>query len=290
MPGTRQLAVEVNNSWTYYANPPSGMRPYAFNQEGTIAAIWENDNNATNRITSHRYDFENQSASDSDGILNGIPNNITYTTDSRVGNYAAVFNGSSSYIEFPETYFGNTFSVLAWVYPEEPHTICTIINNRLAGNAQDGFDFYINNPWASEADGSLFFDTGNGTDAGNSNINGNVIPTNEWHHVAIVVNKASGKVNLYINAQPILNQANIRSDFNTLSAWRFGSSINSANYFKGRMDDIRVTSNLLTTAEIQYIAGIPEPSILFILSILFFYLTTRITIIFKFQPGGTTKF
>jgi len=272
MPGTRPLAIEINSSWTYYANPPSGYRPYGFNQEATIAAIWENDNNLTNRITSHRYDFESQNASDSDGILNGSPNDITYTTESKVGNYAAVFNGLSSYIQFPETYFGNTFSVLAWVYPDEPHTICTVINNRLAGHAQDGFDFYINNPWITDADGSLFFDTGNGTDAGNANISGNVVPTNEWHHIAAVVNKAAGKINLYIDGRLTLEHADIRNDFNTLSVWRFGSSINSANYFKGRMDDIRVTSNLLTTIEIQYIAGIPEPSILFFSFVLFFHL------------------
>jgi len=261
MPGTRPLAMEVNSSRTYYANPPSLHRPNGFNQEATIAAIW----NTSNIITYHIYNFENQNTDDSDGSLNGFPNDITYTTNSKVGNYAAVFNGSSSYIQFPETDFGIYFSVAAWVYPEEPNNICTIINNRLAGNAENGFDFYVNNPWVANANGSLFFETGNDTDAGNASVSGDLVPTNEWHHVAAVVNKAIAKINLYIDGELMLEQANIRNDFNAISVWRFGSSINGENYFKGKMDDIHVTSNLLTTAEIKILAGVPEPSVFFLL-------------------------
>ena len=86
-----------------------------------------------------------------------------------------------------------------------------------------------------------------------------------------MVNKPTGKVNLYVDGILLQNQANIRNDFNTLNFLRFGSSINCYNYFKGRMDDIYITSNLLTTTEIQLIAGIPEPSILFFYYILLFY-------------------
>jgi hypothetical protein len=74
--------------------------------------------------------------------------------------------------------------------------------------------------------------------------------TNQWYHVAAIY--SGGSVRLYLNGLQVASQAlvgNIAADVSVLT---FGKNpISATNYFKGKMDEVRVFNIGLTDAQLQ---------------------------------------
>jgi len=74
-----------------------------------------------------------------------------------------------------------------------------------------------------------------------------VLDTNQWYHVAVSYNASSQQMKLYLNGNPVLTVASVPAYVE--SNLKIGS-YNGANFFWGRIDQIRAWNVVRTDAEI----------------------------------------
>lgn len=88
---------------------------------------------------------------------------------------------------------------------------------------------------------------------------------NQWHHIALVYSAATSGMTLYVdgvanpNVKTWANHGDIRIDGSKITEFRVGSGPNNqidtddwlSSTFKGNIDQLRLYSTALTTAEVQ---------------------------------------
>ena len=222
-------------------------------------------------IVTHRYDFENN-ANDSVGTLNGTtstePNVVSYVGSSKSGSYSLLTSSAGGWVDVPSYNFGNQFSIAAWIKPldltQAPNT--QVIASNCAGGVGNGFRFFYNGWNDNEADHKLLLELGNGT-TGNALItNTSVITVGSWNYVVATLDKTNNSYKLYVNGDEKAS-GSLGINFQTNSAWRIGTFINSDGYpaIKGGLDDVQVYSGVLSGEQVDYLydhpgAAIPEPT------------------------------
>jgi hypothetical protein len=121
----------------------------------------------------------NGNANDTSNTYNGLANNITYYTGAF--DQAAVFNGSSSYIDLGTSLLGNrsAFSVSTWANFDNLNTQNFIFYNSESGTGGNlGFYDYGN--------GSIYFQPDASTSANRGYIsNSGIYTTDEWVHIVM---------------------------------------------------------------------------------------------------------
>jgi len=83
---------------------------------------------------------------------------------------------------------------------------------------------------------------------------------NDWHHYALVKDRAAGTVKLYIDGALSATNAAATKNFDPPGKFDIGSSIFGGASLRGAIDDFRIYDVPLTLAEIQ--ALVPEPATL----------------------------
>lgn len=166
-------------------------------------------------------------------------------------NSALDFDGVNDYVQTNVKLAAtNTFSIEAWVYPRAS------VYNRLITNFTN-----------TAVSGEFLFDTyGGGTDNGRGLrflIKGagtlsttvtapSVLTTNSWNHVAVTFD--NGEIKLYVDGIQVgtatAGFAGIAANNNAI---RIGEdvTIGTAEYFNGKMDEIRIWNTARSVAEIQ---------------------------------------
>ena len=159
-------------------------------------------------------------------------------------NNAAVFNGSTSYIDTNLPSLTNTFSFSAWLYLEDLSTTYRWIFANWASSAQD---LYM-----------MIRDTGKielNADGNNGNLlfgSSGTFTLNTWHHLAVTMN--AGAYTVYLNNVSLGSGSTTNTTFNNSNDFQLGKAPNSSiNEWNGKMDDVRVYSDALTTDEIGYL-------------------------------------
>ncbi|RLD11043.1 MAG: hypothetical protein DRI44_04540, partial [Chlamydiae bacterium] len=220
----------------------------------------------------HEYTFDDMNGNDSVGGFDAdttFSTNVTYVFDTYMSNNVAVFNGVDSFFMFGRTNFGDTFSISAWIKPNnhpvdlmwyDPgqtnadgsprQQLLWIIGNQNAGNEANGFSMSINNNWIANFDGATTLASGNGTEGANVATSSGIISTTDWNNIVYVVNKTGSWGKVYFNGSLIQTGA-IKDDFNSDWWWKMGTAYNGEYFFDGKMDDIRIYSGLLTSTEIE---------------------------------------
>ncbi len=204
-------------------------------------------------------------ANDAAGTNHGAPLNIAYA-DGEVGQ-AFVFNGSSSMVQFPaspslDVGQGGGLTVEAWINPENLNLQALFEwnqNNGIPyGAGQIGTHMEINE---SNGDGSLW---GNVMDTSgmshNLNSSTGIIVANQFQHVAMTYDKASGAAVLYCNGVMVATN-NIgtiipQTSFDLFLGNR-PSGFFAGDHFQGEMDEPSVYNRALSGDEIAalYNAG-----------------------------------
>ena len=181
------------------------------------------------------YKLDNSSEDFSTGGNDGTDTNIEY----RFGRFgqAAVFNGSSSYIDTGISSL-STFSVSMWLNET------SIASGGFFGN------------WNGTANDDMFWLTDNSSGALRINFDGagtqyfgtaGDFTINTWHHV--VVTHSSGSINVYLDGSNIGSTTTSNTTFSSGANFYIGDD-NSGTYFDGLIDQVRIYSTALSSSQV----------------------------------------
>jgi hypothetical protein len=185
-------------------------------------------NNATTSIPSNTYP--------------GTANNITYAAG-KFGN-AAVFNGSSSYIQSTLNYStlptNNAWSVSCWLKIANTSQTSTAISLM---NSSSGFD-----GWALFIEAGKIMLANNGSTPGASTGSFPVYSANTWVHVVLNYN-GSGVINIYYNGN---QAATVNGTISTSTNGNFRIGYAGVwSYFNGSVDQVRIFSSALAPGDVE---------------------------------------
>jgi len=167
---------------------------------------------------------------------------ISFQTAMVAPGNALDFDGTNDYVSAASTTPNyNSFTVEAWIYSTDAANQQKAI---IYEGPEAEFSFY--NPRFSITNGTQSISFGTGT-------NPFSVPINEWHHVAMVV--SPGASYIYVDGIAVLSKTNVYSG-NLGSAYprylgNLAASWTGDQYFKGKMDEVRVYSRALSACEIK---------------------------------------
>lgn len=190
------------------------------------------------------YKLDN-SAEDETGTYDGTATNINYTFG-RFGQ-AAVFNGSSSYINTNYTKSGTTFSFSCWVNLNDTSSRQYIFGDFNSGGADASCSALLE----VTAGDDLNLGIGNGSTISSITlIDGMVGYYGVWTHLGITINGTSGII--YINGTPVKTGTFSFSMANGQNPIALGmySPFTGAGELNGLMDQVRIFSSALTSTQV----------------------------------------
>jgi hypothetical protein len=202
-------------------------------QSGLVAAYGFNEGSGT-------------TVADSSGHGNNgtIYGGASWTTSGKFGS-ALNFDGVNDMVVVPASASLNVGAALtleAWVYPTGTQNGWrTIVNKDV-----DAYNLSASNPAGNlrPAGGGTVSSTGWEEADGPS-----AIPVNAWRHLALTYDGAN--LRLYVNGVQVASQpasGTLESNSNQLS---FGGNAPYGEFFKGRIDEVRVYNRALSASEIQ---------------------------------------
>ncbi len=178
-----------------------------------------------------------------DGSLNGGP---VWTTGKKGG--ALLFDGIDDWVnEISPAVSGvsNAFTVSGWIYPDNQYS-------RFLTPSANGIDNsigYDNNNRSLEVFITEIADVNNRTRY--SSVGS--VPHNQWTHWAVSIN--GNNIKIYINGvlDSEYNEVISIAPWGGGGIWYLGQRGNSAFWFKGRLDDLRIYNRVLTLEEVRTI-------------------------------------
>jgi photosystem II stability/assembly factor-like uncharacterized protein len=177
--------------------------------------------------------------SSSKALFQGLTVTSQCEADTVIGNNMKIeLTGQYAATSRPLNLNTNTMTVMGWVKPSMTHTQTTGVLFWRGGTTVSGIHLENNNRLAYHWNDQYY--------NFNSNMN---LPTNEWSHVALVVEPT--KATLYLNGRPATNTAShvVEAFDAVFNIGRDPSS--SARTFRGNIDEVCVYNRALTQAEIR---------------------------------------
>lgn len=228
--------------------------------KNNLEAYWQldcnvNDNSGNNRIIT--------------------PKNTPQCVDGKKDK-AYFFDGKNQYLELKlsdtQKYISdNGFTWSLWIKADKfsqstqkntSQTLISIMDNELAQDIYLGFGD-IN--WAER---NLVFRVDGAGGAGELNVMPSTyypqggFKTNEWYHIAAVMNYKTKKSQLFVNGEKVdektvLGSPIKRDMFGSIARAYDGKDIDTA-YFNGALDEVRIYSRALTDGEVKLLANLRE--------------------------------
>jgi concanavalin A-like lectin/glucanase superfamily protein len=150
-------------------------------------------------------------------------------------NDVVVINGSQS-LNAP-----SAITQEAWVYPtQSQNSWCTILHRET-----DAYYLHASSPAGPmlPAGGAIFNGTESYVAAPTS------IPLNTWTHLAMTYDGAT--MRLYVNGTQVSDKAISGAVQTNLNPLRIGGNVPYGQFFKGRIDEVRVYKRALSKSEVQ---------------------------------------
>jgi len=184
-----------------------------------------------------------------DGTLNSI---IVFDWGLGAGAKSFDFDGSSSFIQFSNYNFGDTFTVTGWFYPKALQTDNNnIISNSGLNPASSGFRMGWNDYLSSNS--AMNFSGGNGLSGNTSSTTSGVVPGGGWSMLTFVFDRLTPSIKFYKNASEY-STASGGSPLSGISTnnpdWYIGSVAGLSYFLNGYMGEIKVFSTLLDDTQI----------------------------------------
>jgi hypothetical protein len=192
-------------------------------------------------------------AHDSSGSNDGtLTNGPTWTTG-KIGAHALSFNGFDNYVRLSadlNQWLGGTASLSVWIKTSQTgnsvwHMAPGITGIQHSGDPNDVFWGWIDDS------GRINIQAGDTAGAGSSN----PINDNQWHHIAMTRDQASGEVRMYVDGN--LNDTETSGiGIKTTPFYGIGridDTGSTIDYFNGEIDEVRIYNRVLSASEIQNI-------------------------------------
>jgi hypothetical protein len=165
------------------------------------------------------------------------------TTSGKYGR-ALSFNGSSNWVTVADSNsldLTSGMTLEAWVYPQSNSGVRDVIMKE--GSAIDIYNLYHRN-WRGRPEGNVFANGVNRVVEGTSSISQNI-----WTHLATTYDGTN--LRLYVNGVQRAVQALTGTIATSSGVLRIGGNSVWGEYFRGRIDDVRIYNRALAQSEIQ---------------------------------------
>jgi hypothetical protein len=152
------------------------------------------------------------------------------------------FDGDA-YVALPSFDLGQqAFTIATWFNLDNVSGIRTLLSNSADRFETDGFRYFVNSNGSS--DRKIVFETGNGASGAQASTLPNAAPSQAWHHVVAVVDRAGGLADIVIDGV-LVNQGDrgIRNDFSTSAIVDIGR-MDDLNKFDGVIDDVQISTGI----------------------------------------------
>lgn len=192
-----------------------------------------------------------------DGDLSGFGRDLVrhngqgFSGNAAVGSLGLDYDGVDDSAEVSEAFsLGDRFtlSLWAWLPSGLPDGSRTLIANANGGTYTDGFRWFVNS-W-NTGNLAIRFENANGTQHGNIQASPGTYLPDQWNHLAMVVDRAGGTADMYLNRVKVNTASGIRPDFQNTGALRIGSFTNGGARWQGQIDEVRVYDKLATAADL----------------------------------------
>ena len=272
-PTTSEIGIEDKDGWQrakYTFTPLAGSTTlYWFIQDGDDYVTYTHSYELRNpQLEQNNHATQFTEGTRTASLVDLAENNtfdISEVSYNEEGNI--LFNGTSDHIQtgnFSLDFGTGSFTLEAWVYPFANNTYTKIINKGQSGafpapDTDKGYSLRFMNTGAT-------FTVSDGTLTKHVTVqNIDDVPVNKWTHIMGVVDRASGKQNLYINGE-LNNSANItygdisipsaeltigslaRGVYGSDSEW-FAGQIRTARVYGRALKPTQVVSNYKATFE-----------------------------------------
>ncbi|MEM6393539.1 MAG: LamG-like jellyroll fold domain-containing protein [Planctomycetota bacterium] len=202
----------------------------------------------------HHFTFEGTNDDQVGGVDASYRNGAALSFNSKVGSQALALDGNNDHVITNDPLAeGDQFTIAAWVYvnPSESN-IQGILSNMNGGGS--GYLFHVNS-W-NTTDRRLVFETRNSSGTlDRARTNTNAVVLGQWNHLAAVVDRSIGAVQLYVNGVNQTADSTVRDDFKVNAAAKIGSKGDGSFALGGRIDDLRIYDGLLSTPELAALAN-----------------------------------
>lgn len=183
-----------------------------------------------------------------------LQNGPTYNTAAAEGSHGLSLDGINDYADAGILDVGQSFTFSGWVQiPSGTSVLHTILGNSATGSSTAGFKLFVYGS-AHAQGGRIRLETGNGTLSGDAFTNTLAFPFGQWNHIALSVDRASGKATIYCNGVDVSADTSIRSDFATNQSLQFGRMTDGGSSLSGGLDDLRLYGRNLTPEEIRVLS------------------------------------
>jgi T5SS/PEP-CTERM-associated repeat protein len=185
----------------------------------------------------------------SNNLVARFGTNQSFTTQAEAG-FALSFNGTSNYLEAPHNNALNfhPLTVTAWVKTTQATGEVGIVNKYVAGSS-NGWQIYLLN---GNVRAWYFRDGANYVSDGAQGLDGGPIANGVWHHVALVVDAASGRLYLDGALMDLLPWTGTPGSCTTTQVLSLGRYPGGAGeFFRGVLDEVSIWTGARTGAEIQ---------------------------------------
>lgn len=231
----------------------------------------ENTNNNTttttttstlpNGLVAH-YKFEGNANDATTNLNHGTVTGATLISD-RFGNanQAYLFDGNSDYIRMNNSTsldLKESFSISAWINPDNYVLPGVVVWNGDPAFAKDPYILYFTNRPGYSSLG-VRKDAGTGITINESFLPSNVLYQGIWSHVVGTCNATTKEMKMYVNGELLksVTFADMSIGYSTTGFWTMiGAAQSTAgidNFFKGKLDEIRIYNREITASEVKEI-------------------------------------
>jgi Concanavalin A-like lectin/glucanases superfamily len=218
-----------------------------------VTAITESQ--ASGLVAAYAFD-EGAGSVVADASGNGHTGTISGATWIAAGRYnrGLDFNGTNALVTIGDAAkldLTTGMTLAAWVYPTPTLTNwSTVVMKEQPGHFV--YTLYAGSP-ANRP--SLYFNISTGSSGERSVTGPTALPLNTWTHLAGAYDGAT--LRLYVNGTPVASQAATGAIATSVSPLRIGGNAVWGEYFRGRIDEVRVYNRAFSQADIQQAMNTP---------------------------------
>jgi hypothetical protein len=196
-----------------------------------------------------RWTFDDGSGTIAENTISGYPDgtlvdNAAWTTTCKEGSYAIDLDGDDDWIDIDTINVGNSFTITAWVNTAASGYNSILCNGPGGGASKEGFRLLL-------SDQRIKLETGNGTSGEISDTASDAFPVSTWAFVAVIVDRTNGTAKIYLDANDVTSDNDVRTDFDTNRVMRIGATTSDGADMDGIIDDLRIYDALLSESQIS---------------------------------------